>query len=51
MSIMNFDWRRPVAPILCIAGILLCLSRDPIIGLGAFLISFALILGFSRGSS
>ena len=29
---MNFDWRRPVAPILCIAGILLCLSRDPIIG-------------------
>tara|TARA_B100000161_G_C33376057_1_gene335657 strand:+ start:206 stop:352 length:147 start_codon:yes stop_codon:yes gene_type:complete len=48
---MNFDWRRPLAPVICILGILLCLSRDPLIGLGVFLVSFALVLGFSKGSN
>jgi len=48
---MKFDWKRPLAPILCILGVLLCLSRDPIIGLGVFIICFALIIGFSRGSN
>ena len=48
---MNFDWKRPLAPILLVGGLLLCLSRDPVIGLGVFLVSFALVFGFSRGSS
>ena len=48
---MNFDWKRPLAPILLVAGLLLCLSKDPVIGLGVFLVSFALVFGFSRGSS
>lgn len=46
---MKFDWKRPLAPTLCVGGLLLCLSRDPIIGLGVFLVTFALIIGFSRG--
>jgi hypothetical protein len=48
---MKFDWKRPLAPVVLVAGLLLCLSRDPIIGLGVFLVSFALVFGFSRGSS
>ena len=48
---MKFDWKRPIAPILLVAGLFVCISRDPIVGLGLFLVSFALILGFSRGSS
>ena len=48
---MKFDWRRLSSPILCVAGLLLILSRDPMIGLGVFLVAFALILGFARGSS
>ncbi len=48
---MKFDWKRPIAPILLVAGLFICISRDPIVGLGLFLVSFALILGFSRGSS
>ena len=48
---MNFDWKRPLAPILLVAGLFICVSRDPIVGLGLFLVSFALILGFGRGAS
>ncbi len=48
---MKFDWKRPLAPILLVGGLLLCLASDPIIGLGVFLVSFALVFGFSRGSS
>ena len=48
---MKFDWKRPLAPILLVGGLLLCLSHDPIVGLGVFLVSFALVFGFSRGSS
>jgi len=47
---MKFDWRRPLAPAVLVFGLLLCFVRDPIVGLGMFLVSFALILGFSRGS-
>ena len=44
---MKFNWKRPFAPALCVLGVVLCLSRDPVIGVGVFLIAFALILGFS----
>ena len=47
---MKFDWRRPLAPAVLVLGLLLCFVRDPVVGLGIFLVSFALILGFSRGS-
>ena len=40
-----------MAPILLIVGLFISISRDPVIGLGLFLISFALVLGFSRSSS
>ncbi len=45
------DWKRPLAPALCVLGVVLCLSRDPVIGLGVFLVAFALILGFSDRTS
>ena len=48
---MKFNWKRLLAPILCVLGLVLCLSRDPVIGVGVFLVAFALILGFSRGTS
>jgi hypothetical protein len=44
---MKFDWRRPLAPAVLFLGLLLCFARDPVVGLGIFLVSFALILGFS----
>ena len=44
---MKFDWRRPLAPAVLVLGLLLCFVRDPVVGLGIFLVSFALILGFS----
>tara|TARA_Y100000588_G_C13538208_1_gene620796 strand:+ start:203 stop:355 length:153 start_codon:yes stop_codon:yes gene_type:complete len=47
---MNFDWRRPLAPAVLVIGLLLIFSRDSIVGLGVFLVVFALIFGFSRGS-
>ena len=45
---MKFDWRRTIAPILLVAGLLLCISQNPMIGLGVFLVGFGLIIGFSR---
>ena len=48
---MKFDWRRPLAPAVLVLGLLLCFVRDPIVGLGIFLVSFALILGFASGSA
>ena len=48
---MKFDWKRPLAPILLVAGLSICVDENPIMGLGLFLISFALILGFGRGTS
>jgi len=48
---MKFDWKRPLAPLVLVAGLSLCLMKDAILGLGVFLVSFALIIGFSRGSS
>jgi hypothetical protein len=47
---MKFDWRRPLAPAVLVLGLLLCFIKDPVVGFGIFLVSFALILGFSRGS-
>ena len=48
---MKFDWRRPLAPILLVAGLFVCFTSGlPVIGLGVFLVTFALILGFSRGA-
>ena len=47
---MKFAWRRPIAPTVLVLGLLLCFIRDPVVGLGIVLVSFALILGFSRGS-
>ena len=48
---MKFNWKRPLAPTLCVLGVVLCLSRDPVIGVGIFLVAFALILGFSGRTS
>ena len=55
---MKFNWRRTIAPILLVAGLLLCISHkhEPgsenmgheLIGFGIFLVAFALIIGFSR---
>ena len=47
---MKFDWRRPLAPTLLVVGLLLSFVRDSVMGLGVFLVAFALILGFSRGA-
>lgn len=53
---MKFDWKRPLSPILLVAGLLVCILQGnemhgAVTGVSLFLISFALILGFSRGSS
>jgi len=53
---MKFDWKRPLSPILLVAGLLICILQGEemhgaVTGVSLFLISFALILGFSRGSS
>ena len=47
---MKFDWRRPLAPAVLVLGLLLCFVSDPIVGLGIFLVSFALILGVIIGT-
>ena len=47
---MKFDWRRPLAPAVLVLGLLLVIMNNPNVGLGVFLVTFGLILGFSRGS-
>ncbi|MFP6854493.1 MAG: hypothetical protein VB980_01815 [Opitutales bacterium] len=48
---MNFNWRRSFVPLILATGLLLCFNDSPQTGLGASLVAFALIIGFSRGSS
>ena len=51
---MKFNWRRSLVPLILAVGLLLCFSagpNGPRIGLGVSLVAFALIIGFSRGSS
>ena len=46
---MKFNWRRTIAPILLVAGLLLCISENAMIGLGVFLVGFGLRDGLQTG--
>lgn len=48
---IKLNWRRFVAPLILVSGIMICLKESTSIAIGVSLVAFSLILGFSIGSS